>query len=394
MAIKAGVGLSTAKDHIQAVKEAINDAKKSLEGGKINLAIIFSSVEFAHPIVLKTAANILGEIPIIGCSSLAVICNQGIFKHALLIGLFCLSDGVQANCGYVKNINEDAAKDGEELGEKLLFGFKGFRRDVGVIFSDGMISDISGLINGIQGKLGSSFPLLGACASDNPGSQHTYVYFYQETTSNAACGILWGGKLHFSFGIKHGWKPLGKPHLVTSSSENIVQEIDNRPAIKIYEEYFGKTVGELKEDLKHISIFYPIGIKLPGEEEYLLRTLLSINDDGSLLFQGNIPQDSPVRLMIGTREACLSATRQALSEAKKDMAGPDFVLVFNSLSRYMLLGRDAGKELEIIKEGLNPDTPIMGLYTFGEQAPLKAIDYRGKSYFHNQSINILSIEGY
>ena len=62
--------------------------------------------------------------------------------------------------------------------------------------------------------------------------------------------------------------------------------------------------------------------------------------------------------------------------------------VFDSISRYFLLGRQAEKELQIIRDGLGHDVPIAGIYTFGEQAPLKSINYLGQTYFHNQTITI------
>jgi len=49
--------------------------------------------------------------------------------------------------------------------------------------------------------------------------------------------------------------------------------------------------------------------------------------------------------------------------------------------------------LEIIKEKLGKDTPIIGIYTYGEQAPLRAVNYQGRGYFHNQTIAILGIGG-
>ncbi len=113
------------------------------------------------------------------------------------------------------------------------------------------------------------------------------------------------------------------------------------------------------------------------------------------LVHGNGPQGSLIRLMIGTKESCLAATRQATEEVKKSLLGRpyNFILVFDSISRYILLGRQAQKELEIIKEELGKDIPIIGLYTYGEQAPLRAINYQGRSYFHNQAITILAIGG-
>ena len=396
MAIKIGMGLSTKRDSLKGTQEAVREARLNLQSQKIDLAVVFSSLDFAHVTVFRTINNLLGPVPLIGCSSLAIISNQGIFKHGLAIMLLSFSADIYFNTACVKEISVKPIADaGRELGEKLLYGFRGIRRDLSMIFSDGLISDGSSFITGLQEKLGMSFPLAGASASDNLAFKRTYLYFNEEVLSDAACGVLWGGKLNFGLGIKHGWKPLGKPHRVTKSTGNIVYEIDNAPAVNMYKEYLAYDLAKLRRELKYISIFYPIGIYLAGEDEYLLRNILSIQDNGSLIFQGNVPQDSRIRLMIGTKESCLAATSQALNEAKDALLGRQLgcVFIFDSVSRYMLLGRQAKKELEIIKENLDKDTPIIGLYTYGEQAPLKALNYQGRTYFHNQTITILGIGG-
>ncbi len=396
MAIKIGMGLSTKRDSLEGTQEAVREARLNLQSQKIDLAVVFSSLDFAHVTVFRTINNLLGPVPLIGCSSLAIISEQGIFKHGLAIMLLSFSADIYFNTACVKEINVKPIADaGRELGEKLLYGFRDIRRDLGMIFSDGLISDGSSFITGLQEKLGMSFPLAGASASDNLAFKRTYLYFNEEVLSDAACGVLWGGKINFGLGIKHGWKPLGKPHRVSRATNNIVYEIDNAPAVNMYKEYLAYDLAKLRRELKYISIFYPIGIYLAGEDEYLLRNILLIQDNGSLIFQGNVPQDSRIRLMIGTKESCLAATSQALNEAKDALLGRQLgcVFIFDSVSRYMLLGRQAKKELEIIKENLAQDTPIIGLYTYGEQAPLKALNYRGRTYFHNQTITILGLGG-
>jgi hypothetical protein len=332
----------------------------------------------------------------IGSSSIGIISNQGIFTHGIIVLLLELPGGVYFNTALASQISKkDPISAGEELAEKLLFGFKNIRRDLGVIFSNGLIKDETAFLFGLQERLGKSFPLAGGSVSDNISSKKTYLYFDGQIYSDCVCAILWGGKLNFGLGVKHGWKPLGKPRYVTKSSGGRVYEIDGVPAVEIYKNYFGYDSSRLNKELKHISMLYPIGIHLAGEEEYLLRSILSIEEGGALSFQGNVPEASLIRLMIGTKDSCLAATREAADEVKKGLLGKpcNFVLVFDSVSRYILLGRQAGKELEIIKERLGEEIPIIGIYTFGEQAPLKSIDYQGKAYFHNQTISILGIGG-
>jgi hypothetical protein len=403
--MNVGVGLSIERDPISAAREATRLAESSLASHKIDLAIVFSSVDLACASLLKTiGASLKGHVPIVGCSSAAIISNQGIFTHGLVVMLISLPPNASFNIACVKDIKAKTALNaGRELGEKLISGFQNIRRDLTMIFSDGLIEKGSNLIYGLQERLGKSSPLVGASASDNMRFLRTYLYYNQEVLTDSAIGIIWGGRLNFGLGIKHGWKPLGKQRIITRSEGNIIYEIDGEPAAKLYEEYLARDLPELQKDIRHISILYPIGMYLAGEQEYLLRNILSIENNGSLHLQGNVIQDAVVRLMIGTKESCLNATQQAIDEAKKILFGPvgdpvsgkkkNIVFVFDSVSRFMLLRKGANQELDIIKDSFADDTAIIGLYTFGEQAPLKAVSYQGQAYFHNQTIAIVNFGG-
>ncbi len=398
------VGLSTEKDPNLAAKEAARIAVNNMRGERIDLAIAFSSIDLAYPIMMKVLSASLGHVPIIGSSGAAIISNQGIHKHGLVVMLLSFSSGVYFNTAFVREIKAKTSLNaGRELGEKLLSGFKDIRRVISITFSDGLMDEGSNFINGLQERLGKSFPLAGASASDNRRYLKTYVYFNQDILNDSAVGLILGGKFNFGLGIKHGWKPLGKPRTVTKAQGNVVYEIDGQPAVRIYEEYLDRNITQLRKELKRISILYPLGMYLTGEAEYLLRNILSIENNGSMRLQGNISEGSLIRLMIGTKESCLEATLQATQEARVGLSSKlavfetkkmnNFALVFDSISRYMLLRRDAERELEIIRKGLGENTPLIGLYTYGEQAPLMAVSYQGQAYFHNQTVAILAFGG-
>jgi hypothetical protein len=394
--MRISVGLGTEKDVLQAVRSAAASAQKNLASAKAELALVFCSAEFCRPMVFKVLRELLGPVELIGASTFAPICGQKAYTHGILVALLAPSKDTFLNAARVEDITaKGARRAGDELGNSLLYGFKNIRRDLGLLFSDGLLNNGSGFLSGLEERLGRIFPLAGAGASDNLAFKKTFTFFNEELSGDSACGLLLGGKINFGLGTRHGWKPLGKMRRASLSYGNILREIDGQPANRLYEDYFSRDAAGLKKELRRISIFYPLGIHIPGQKEYLLRNLSQVREDGSLVFQGDIPQDSDIRLMIGTKDSCLAASRLAAEEAKRALMGrpAGFALVFNAVSRYMLLGRDAPRELEAIREVLGASTQILGMHTYGEQAPLSSLSYLGKSYFHNQTMTIVAIEG-
>ncbi len=337
------------------------------------------------------------EIPLLGFNAPAVISNQGASKNGLVIVLFSFPDGMYFNTTCVKDVSDKTSLTaGEELGEELLYGCKGIRRNLSIVFSDGNIPNAQDIAFGLQKRVGKSFPMVGAFTySQNPKTEKTSLYFGNSALSNATCGILFGGKFEFGLSMKHGWHPLGKPRRITLSEGNMINEIEGKPAASLYQEYFDKDSFGLRKDLKCISKFYPLGINIPGEEEYILRSLSSIRYDDSLVFNGDIPTESTVKLMVSSKESCLESARQAAESAKKSLENqqPKLILVFNSWARSTLLGRQENYEIEEIKKVFGQDAPIAGAYTYAEQAPLNSESYLGRPYYHNNSVTILAMAG-
>ena len=403
MAVYAGVGISSNKDRRLAIAEAVSLAKENLKQNEISLAILFTSVEFASLYLLKTTSNLIGpNVPLVGATSSAILTKDGIFKQGIAIALINTKE-VYFNTAAIKEALVDLQASGDNLGKQLSWGMRDIRRSFCLFFSDGLIIDNLPLLKGLQQRLGQSFPIIGAIpASGNIHLNKTYQYYNQEVLNGSVVGLLWTGKINFGLGIKHGWKPIGKSHRVSASDKFIIKEIENMPAVSLYKDYFAKDTSALKEELKHISRLYPIGIDISREAEYLLRKIIFIREDGSLICRDNVPVDSQIRLMIGTKESCLAAAEEAAREAKKTLAAQtlqtspkkkseaSIIFVFNSVARLHLLGRRIAEELEIIKSHF-PDTPIIGLCTYAEQAPLKATGFAGKTYCHNQTITILAM---
>lgn|GEM_PF-215676 len=400
-----GIGLSSGKNAAMAAEEITRQAKANkLTKNKVDLALLFTSPEFSSANFLRTINNMLGGIPVVGLTGPAIFSNQGIFKHGAVLTLLSLPEGALFSSACAKDIKIKPGLDtGEEIGDKLLYGIRNITRCLGLLFFDRMVEDGPNIISGMQDHLGRSFPCVGVFPSDHFHPLRTSLYFNQSIVTDGCAGIVLGGKIYCGIGTKHGWKPLGKPHTVSASAANIIKSIDGQPAVKLYEEYLACDLNRLKKEIKELSTSYPVGVFVPGETEYILRSVHSVSDDGSLICQGNIPEGSVIRLMISTKETCLKATYEAVAEAAKNVSNPmvkfgktktsQLAIAFSSFSRYNLLRRDAARELEIIRESLAPGTPVIGMYSGCQLAPLMAMGYRGQSYLHNQTVSVLLLEG-
>ena len=175
--------------------------------------------------------------------------------------------------------------------------------------------------------------------------------------------------------------------------------VDGKPAIALYEKYFGDKAKELRQEtLATLAVSYPLGIRVPGQEEYLIRDPLSVDENGSITCAAEIPEGSDVRIMMGTREAAIEMARHAAEEARVQLgaARPKAIIIFNCIARKKLLGADGGREIAAIQKVLGEDVPLIGFYTYGEQAPLEGTARnieKCNTVFHNETVVIFVIGG-
>ncbi|NQV04729.1 MAG: FIST C-terminal domain-containing protein, partial [Candidatus Omnitrophica bacterium] len=261
-----------------------------------------------------------------------------------------------------------------------------------MMFSDSLSGNGAHILRGAQEVLGTSFPIIGGFAADELSFQKTYQYLNNDIYTDSVVGVLISGNINIGIGKAHGWQPIGKPHKITKARSNIVREIDRKVAIEIYEDYLGKSFQELKNlGIGKLGISYPLGIKMKGGKDYLIRTPLKAEDNGSLLLSSEIPEGEDVNIMIGDKNLALAAARTACLEAARGIQKQNikFIAVFNDIARYNLLRRDSIKETELIKEVFGRDIPIMGFYTYGEYASSNVYGQQKEwSNFQNQAFSI------
>jgi hypothetical protein len=179
---------------------------------------------------------------------------------------------------------------------------------------------------------------------------------------------------------------------VTRASGNILYELNNEPALEVYQRFLGKHAHKLPA----IGVEYPLSLighlGDVGENDYsLLRATMSVNrKEGSISFAGEIPEGATVSLTCGDRTSVLEAAEKAARLAKADLGDhkPAMIFCYSCMARKIVLGRRTGEEIERVRAIISPTVPIAGFYTYGEYCRARR---GGVSLLHNETITITVI---
>ncbi len=396
MASWIGIGHASLEENPKAAEEVVIMALKNAQlpdGQPVDLVLLFCSSLYPQAKIVQTVYSTLHPKTLIGCSSAGEIISSGPLKRSLVVLLFS-SDRIAVAAGFGESVHENPRQAGQRASFMAAQGIKK-ERHAFLIFPDGLAGNGSDILRGCQEALGTSFLIAGGSAADDYSFKKTFQFFQDKVLTNSVVGALFGGEVSMGVGIRHGWNPIGKPRKVTKSYLNRVDELDGSPAANLYAEYFGSVAEELKqESLARLTLAYPLGMSIPGEEEYLLRNVLRVDPaTGALIYSADIPEQSHVRLMMSSHETILSAARRAALQALNGLNGkkPLFALVFNSVARKKLLRFQAKEEIQTIQQALGESVPLAGFYSYGEQAPMGAAMHRGQSHFHNESVVVVTV---
>lgn len=388
--IKTGVGRSNNPDPVEAGAEACKIAM-SEAGDKANLIIVFSTVAYCQEKMLEGVRSVSKEIPLAGCSDSGEITAEGPTSKQVVV-MALSSDTIEFSVGIGEGTDKDSHKAGA-MAAKAVREKAGDGLSLFITLLDGLAENGAAAVRGVQEVLGKNFPIIGGSAGDDFFFKKTYQYYNDQVLTNTMIGIGFSGEFSWGVGVRHGWEPIGLPMKVTKAEGSKLIEINNRPALSIYEDYFGKKAEELiKEPIARMAYTYPLGMSVEGSPELLIRDVVIANEKGEITCAAEIPQGSEIRLMLGDPDKAIQSAKEAAEGALAQLKGakPKAVLVFDCIARNKLLGARIGEEIVAVQEVLGKEVPLIGFYTYGEQAPLGGvIGPECFSVFHNETMALM-----
>ncbi len=391
--IVTAIGSSAHTNAAQAGREAAQHALSRLAALRPQVAFVFGSSWFDQEQLLVGVRSVLGTTPLVGGSTAGEITSDGPSRSScvvMLVASSCLDWSVGAG-EHVEQFPRDA---GQQMATSALREFRGSPRMGLLLFGDGLVTSYAEVVRGVQEVLGTSSLIVGGMTGDDLRFIQTSQYFNDQVLHRAVVGALVGGAGRIGVGMEHGFAPISKPRHITRAHANVLEQLDDQPAASVYEEYFGhELVHQLRsEGLTRRGIAYPLGIQCERADQWVLRNVLSFEENGSLVCSGEMVEGSWVQLMLGSKDLALNAAHRAAQQAVQSLNHVAGVLVFDSAVRRKLLGeQQAAAEIARIRHTVGTSVPLAGCYTYGEQAPLAMASVYGRTVVQSGSVLVVAL---
>ncbi|MGH9152958.1 MAG: FIST signal transduction protein, partial [Acidimicrobiales bacterium] len=359
----------------------------ALAGDDAQLLVVFCSDAYDLGDLLAGAADAAPGVALIGCSTAGEISGAGPGDAGVVVmalggpGFVVATAAARADGGRLREASAAVARCVAEVGDRP--------HRVLLLLTDGLAGDQQEVVRGAYQTVGAEVPLVGGCAGDGLKMTRTFQLHGSRVMGSSVVGAAIGSDAPIGIGVRHGWRRVGDAMLVTSSTGNRVQRIDDAPALDVYLDRLGAP-AEARTDpaaFTRFAITHPLGlsrrsgeeVRFVGEADFADRSLVCI---------AQVPQGGQAWIMEGDADSVLVATDQACGEAVLALGGrpPLGLLAFDCIARRGVLG-DAGIAREISRiSDFAGGAPVAGFYTYGEIARTTGI-----SGFHNQTLVVLAL---
>jgi small ligand-binding sensory domain FIST len=359
--LKVGVGLSRQADTGAAAREAAHQALARAELKRGSWALCFFSAQHLQGAELLRA-DILRETgctALCGCSALAVIAGdeelEGEPGIAVMVGK---GDGVQARSAILPEdgagLETFAASDKQGEGVSLL-----------IALPDSFQVDVNRIRDRVVAELPDT-PVFGAGATDD-GTVGLSLQMGMEGVRNRSLALLGlAGRLEMAVGITQSCAAVGEPHFITASRENILIELDGKPALAMLME-MGQELGlqDFQQLAREVMFGFPLDVENPEfvGETCLVRPLSGLDQEShGLVIPLPLKNQSSMAFMHrNPRSAEQDMTRMVESVGQGLSGPPDFGVYFDCAARGKGLYGRGGVDARIIR-GRFGSLPLIGMF--------------------------------
>lgn len=383
MPMRVSVGQAFSVEGRDAVAKAVYEARLPLGNTPVNFAVVIASLEYDFQAVFNSAKTQIGDIPMIGFSTTGELTGTGSHRRSVVVALM-VDESLDYRSDWLPGFSNKSVQTMREMFEQLSLTSE--NKGLLLFLADGLNGEYEEMIQHLPP---GRYQLAGGLAAGDLRIGRTHQLGGNRCGEGGlAAAFLSGEDLKIGVGTAHGWHPVGASFRISTVSGPWLRALDDAPATDSLAKLFGRAPQEwTTPPLNTLVRLYPLGI-VRGEQEMMVRTPLQVETDGSLRMSAKLREGDLGQLLVGSRENCIAAAREAALQALEQMEDtvPKFALVLADMSWQMLFQGHEGAEIKAIQDTIGAQVPIAGGYTFGQFTHMAGAP---RAEFLNQHIEIV-----
>ena len=363
--MKSNVGYSTLENAYEAGRETAQNATKGVKNAK--LGMLFTSVDYDQSEVMKGVKSIMGDVPVVGCtSSGGIIVPDGVITSDKgFAGMLTIEDDSMM----VGVAGSPKEKDARETGRKVAMEAL---ENVGLDYAPSYYymtaspKEEEEYVKGIQDIIGD-VPFFGGSAADNKIAGDWKIFSDGNNFSDGVAVAFFYTEKPIETVFTGAYKETKNVGVITKvDGDRKLVEIDNQPALNKYGEWINKDAKDLMGmDLLVASIEKPLGVKDALGDLVAIRHPMAGNEDLSINLGNKVVTNTAVIQMNASVDELISSTKVTLKEVNKKLNAPGAYFLVHCGGRKVGIGdrlEEVHKNLVAEAKGV----PFITIFTFGE----------------------------
>ena len=366
-----------------------NAARAAVRDADAKLLMVFCQASQDPGAVLAGVRSVTRGAALIGCSTTAVIGPADYHEEPSVAvvalggpGFSVVTRAAGDVAGRQRSAGEQVAGCGADFDDRQ---YKAL-----VLLTDGMVARPGEILAGAYSVVGASMPMVGGASCPAPPGHRAYQFYDDQVMTNAVVGAVIGSDAPMGIGLRHGWRRVGEPMIVTKSAYNVVHTLDDEPAARAYLRRLGAPPQAFFQPsaFERFAERRPLGVRSrSGDVVRNVGSSVHLTD-GWLCSSGDVPEGALVWPMEGDTASVLDAAGDACHDAVATLGErkPLGMIAFDCETRARFLGPDGRRREIATMRAQAPATPLAGLYTWGEIARTT-----GVNGFHNHTLVALAV---
>jgi small ligand-binding sensory domain FIST len=328
-------------------------------------ALCFATTAYgaAYPMILRTVASETKTREVAGCSGAGVIAapNEVETGHGLAVIVF--GGDLAARRFFVPSIRGRGHEVAVEIAAAVRPGLGA--SNLMCVFPDTYNTPADDFIAGLTQKL-DGVAIVGGGATEDGTIGETFQFCGDTVSSNSVSGLLLSGDFDVRITNASACSLIGPPHRVTGCRDNVILQLDGRPAFEV----FAQAAGPLAADLRRALGFVFVAIPVPrtadklDRGQFIVRNIVGASQEHGVIAVAHTPRVGEViGLVLRNADRAREELKASLADAAAvGGAPPAFGLYFDCVSRGAGLYGMPGHDTAYIRNYLG-EFPLGGFFT-------------------------------